>query len=207
MLFKICTSAVIMGLWIQLAFEVSLLLLPSFVKQTSSGLKLEWTPAGGKDSLEQIRWAVSQILDSFSSVVAWMLEKTGFASGDGRRERRPSQLVPQAAPFLGWLSSNLLPPQAFLWGLQYHPQARWGPSPTHKRASVGSSFFMWAGSLREPNQRLQALVCCQLQTKPQARSFDRTTVTCGVYWKLQVLVLFSKTRLQFVNGTGSRTCL
>lgn len=69
-----------------------------------------------------------------------MLEKTGFASGDGRRERRPSQLVPQAPPFLGWLSASLLPPQALPVRVTVPPPGQVRPQP-HSQGECGISLL------------------------------------------------------------------
>lgn len=66
-----------------------------------------------------------------------MLEKTGFASGEGRRERTPSQLVPQAAPFLGWLSSNLLPPQALPVRVTVPSPSQVRPQPHSQEGECG----------------------------------------------------------------------
>lgn len=155
-----------MGLWIQLAFEVSSLILLPFSTRTPSDLKLDWTPAGGKDSFGQQRETESQILDSFSSVVSWRLKKAGFASGEGWRECRPSQRVPQPLPSVPY--SSPLPPQAHPVRVKHVPfPSQVGPQP-HSREGE-------CGICHPPCNPLPMGGCwlsfvLQLQTKPQVRS-------------------------------------
>lgn len=116
-----------MGLWIQLAFAH-----PPSVRyvNTSSGLKVGWSPAGGKDSFERIQWAVES--DSWFFFLSCFLK---VASGE-RRERRPSQLVPWSAPFLAFLPIFLLP-RPFLLGFKASSPSQVGPQPHSQEGKCG----------------------------------------------------------------------
>lgn len=100
MLFKICTLAMIMGLWIQLAFEVPSLILYSFIMHAYSDGKWEWIPAGGKDSSEQISWTEP---NSRFFILSWLWDwfaGTGLVQW-GRRHYSHTSVSPVlGVPFL-----------------------------------------------------------------------------------------------------------
>lgn len=125
---------------------------------------------------------MSRFLDSFSSIVSWRLKKTGFASGkDGENADPaggfvgPSPRCPTPVLFL---------PKPILWGRDTcHSRARWGPGPTHERASVGSAILR-VNPLPLGGCWLSFVL--QLQTKPQVRSSQvsaDSVILSGVYWK------------------------
>ena len=105
-----------MGLWIQVAFKVSgWVTHPPLIHYAClRWFKIEFTPAGGKDSLEQITRAESGSW-FLSSVGSWML-KTGFASGEGWRAGTHSSCFLSPVLRLPFFRIFFLP-RPFLWRL------------------------------------------------------------------------------------------
>lgn len=174
-----------MSLWIQLALEeVRSLLLLSFITRTPSppgDLKLQWTPAGGKRQLwtaprgcESISWFF--FLSRFLKVEEnWLCKR-------GRTERMQTQPAGSSAPPLGALLQSSSSPSPVRPDT-CHSRARWGPGPTHERASVGSAILR-VNPLPLGGCWLSFVL--QLQTKPQVRSSQvsaDSVILSGVYWK------------------------